>query len=384
MSERTVLFSLDQIGTGAMRFPSGAPVPSQSDAGVDPYFHTRVSKHVQVETVMFWPQVQETFPGLVLLHEWWGLNSQIKDQATRLACEGYVVIVPNLYVRLGGIHPCGAPVPSQSDAGVDPYFHTRVSKHVQVETVMFWPQVQETFPGLVLLHEWWGLNSQIKDQATRLACEGYVVIVPNLYVRLGGMVTASAELAETLMGRLNEKDALQDINSCCEFLNTRDHAKRNVHGVVGVGMGGALAIQFAGQRRRLRAAVAFYGTVPAPAGGLKDLCCPLQYHRAGLDDVVTVDDLERRPFRRDSHGTSQRKGRLARYQLLLRVSEHTRPCEAKRTWSRRCGDGRRTGYPVRRPTAAVTCRRGFLWNGASPGGWTQRSLLPLAVPSGRT
>lgn len=231
MSERTVLFSLDQIGTGAMRFPSGAPVPSQSDAGVDPYVHTRVSKHVQVETVMFWPQVKETFPGLVLLHEWWGLNSQIKDQATRLACEGYVVIVPNLYVRLGG------------------------------------------------------------------------------------MVTASAELAETLMGRLNEKDALQDINSCCEFLNTRDHAKRNVHGVVGVGMGGALAIQFAGQRRRLRAAVAFYGTVPAPANGLKDLCCPLQYHRAGLDDVVTVDDLERL---RDA---GQRSGK----QVDIRMYENARP-----------------------------------------------------------
>ncbi len=211
--------------------------------------------------------------------------------------------------------PSGIPVPTQSDAGVDPYVHTRISKHVHVEAVMFWPQVKETFPGLVLLHEWWGLNSEIKDQANRLACEGYVVLMPNLYVRLGGMVTASADLAQTLMGRLNEKDALQDINSCCEFLNTRDHVQRNVHGVVGFGMGGPLAIQFAGQRRRLRAAVAFYGQVPAPADGLKDLCCPLQYHRAGLDDVVTADDLERLT------DTGQRSGK----KVDIRVYENARP-----------------------------------------------------------
>lgn len=189
--------------------------------------------------------------------------------------------------------PSGIPIPMRSDLAVDPYALTRTSKDVHVEGVMFWPQVSEKFPGVILLHEWWGLNEQIKETARRLASEGYAVLLPNLYGRLGGMVTASAELANTLMQRLSEKDVLGDINSCCEFLNAQDLLKRNEHAVVGFGMGGSLAIQFACIRRRLRAAVSFYGRVPAPAEYLRDLHCPLLYHQAGADEWVPAEDVER-------------------------------------------------------------------------------------------
>lgn len=189
--------------------------------------------------------------------------------------------------------PSGAPIPMRSDLAVDPYALTRVSKDVHVEGIMFWPQVTGKFPGVILLHEWWGLNEQIKETARRLACEGYAVLLPNLYGRLGGMVTASAELAKTLMERLPEKDVLKDINSCCEFLNTLDLLKRNEHAVVGFGMGGYLATQFACLRRRLSAAVSFYGRVPASAESLRELHCPLLYHHAGADELVSPEDVER-------------------------------------------------------------------------------------------
>ncbi len=189
--------------------------------------------------------------------------------------------------------PSGVPIPMRSDAAVDPYALTRISKDVHVEGIMFWPQVSEKFAAVILLHEWWGLNEQIKETARRMACEGYAVLLPNLYGRLGGMVTASAELANTLMDRLPEKGVLGDINSCCEYLNTLDQLKRNEHAVVGFGMGGSLAIQFACVRRRLSAAVSFYGRVPASAEGLRDLYCPLLYHQAGADEWVPPQDVER-------------------------------------------------------------------------------------------
>jgi carboxymethylenebutenolidase len=145
----------------------------------------------------------------------------------------------------------------------------------------------------VLLHEWWGLNSQIKDLGARLACEGYGVIIPNLYARIGGMVTGNAEVAEALMGKLNEAHALQDINSCCEFLNTREFIKRNIHGVVGFGMGGTLAMKFACQRKRLRGAVSYYGRMLQPETVFKDMFCPVLYHHAELDPWVSAQDIER-------------------------------------------------------------------------------------------
>src|SRR2546430_11546699 len=80
-------FPLDKIGVNAVRFPSGVPIPSVSDTMTDPYAVTRISKDAQVEGLRFWPQEKGTYPGLVLLHEWWGLTSQIKDLAARLAFE---------------------------------------------------------------------------------------------------------------------------------------------------------------------------------------------------------------------------------------------------------------------------------------------------------
>ena len=100
------------------------------------------------------------------------------------------------------------------------------------------------------------------------------------------MVTANAEVADALMGKLNESLVLQDINSCCEFLNTRDHIKQNIHGVVGFGMGGSYALRFACQRKRLRAAVVYYGRVMQPETAINDLFCPVLYHQAGQDQWV--------------------------------------------------------------------------------------------------
>jgi carboxymethylenebutenolidase len=95
------------------------------------------------------------------------------------------------------------------------------------------------------------------------------------------------------MGKLDEALALQDINSCCEFLNTREFIKRNVHGVVGFGMGGTLALKFACQRKRLRGAVSYYGRMIEPEAALKDILCPVLYHHADQDPWVSVQDIER-------------------------------------------------------------------------------------------
>jgi carboxymethylenebutenolidase len=178
--------------------------------------------------------------------------------------------------------PSVGAIPTISDKSVDPYFLTRMPKTAQVEAIQFWPQEKGSYPGLVVLHESWGLNVQIKELANRLSCEGYTVILPNLYTRQGGMVTANAEIAE-------ETELLQDINQCCEFLNTLDYVKRNIHGAIGFGMGGTLALKFAGQRKRLRAAVSFYGQLTPPFDFLKDMQCPLLYQWAGADDAVTED-----------------------------------------------------------------------------------------------
>ncbi len=188
--------------------------------------------------------------------------------------------------------PSGVPIPTHTDQMVDPYFKTRMPKEHQIDSILFWPQQKGIYPGLVLLHDWWGLTGQMKDLGARLACEGYVVIIPNLYGRLGGMVTANDEVAAALMAKQNDANVITDINSCCEYLNMRDFVKRNIHGVVGYGMGGAYALQFACHRKRLRAAVSYYGKMIQPREQIKDLFSPVLYHQAGKDTWATNEDAE--------------------------------------------------------------------------------------------
>src|SRR6185295_17752749 len=110
MAEHVPLLTADQIGVQSVRFPSGVPIPTITDASVDPYIKTRVSQAPLVEALQFNPQTTERYPGIVMLHEWWGLTSQIKDVGARLAREGYMVLVPNLYARHGGMVTANAEI----------------------------------------------------------------------------------------------------------------------------------------------------------------------------------------------------------------------------------------------------------------------------------
>jgi carboxymethylenebutenolidase len=189
---------------------------------------------------------------------------------------------------------------THKDRMVDPYAETRMHKVPQVEGIQYAPQITgKILPALVVLHDQWGLTSPIQELAKGLACHGYVVLVPNLYGRLGGMVTANAEVAEAIMEKLNEQQALQDINACFEFLNSNlaedtllERTVRNGHGVVGFGMGGTLAIKTAAHRRRLQAAVAIGGTVPPGLETAQGLYCPLMLQQAGQTPQSPAEELD--------------------------------------------------------------------------------------------
>ena len=54
----------------------------------------------------------------------------------------------------------------------------------------------EPLPGIIVIHEWWGLNDQVKTMARRLASEGYVALAVDLY---GGAIATTPEKAQALM-----------------------------------------------------------------------------------------------------------------------------------------------------------------------------------------
>ncbi len=188
---------------------------------------------------------------------------------------------------------------SHKDHMVDPYAATRMPKVPQVEGIQFAPQgITDILPAMVVLHDRWGLTSPIQELAKQLACFGYVVLVPNLYGRQGGMVTANDEVADALQERLDVSKVLTDIHASFEYLNANltedkllERTARNAHAVVGFGMGGTLAIQTATHRRRLQAAVAIGGSVPNDSEVASQLHCPLQFQLPGTHPQASSGEL---------------------------------------------------------------------------------------------
>ena len=131
---------------------------------------------------------------------------------------------------------------------------------------------QEPIGGVVLIHEWWGLNQHIKLTADDYAARGYVTIAVDLY---NGTSTEDATQAGTLMRELNQKSALKIITASVRFLKESPRFKVAKVASVGWCMGGGLSLQSALQIEKLDAAVMYYGPVETDRDKLSKLKIPL-------------------------------------------------------------------------------------------------------------
>jgi carboxymethylenebutenolidase len=142
-----------------------------------------------------------------------------------------------------------------------------------------------TGPGVVVVQEWWGLDSGIKTQAERLAAAGFVALVPDLY---RGELAQHDEMdkAGELMNALPPDRAARDMSGAVDFLADHQAVTGDGIGVVGFCMGGMLALHLAALRPdKVKAAVPFYGY---PAGDTEpdwsELTASVRGHMAENDD----------------------------------------------------------------------------------------------------
>ena len=140
---------------------------------------------------------------------------------------------------------------------------------------------------VVVIHEWWGVNEQITRTAERLAEEGFVALVPDLY---RGTTTTDAAEAQRLMNGLDWAQAIDDLAGAAAYL--RGHARGNGRvAVTGFCMGGALTFAAAANIPGLSAAVPYYG-VPGAQDWAKAKDVPIQAHFAIHDEWATVAKAE--------------------------------------------------------------------------------------------
>jgi carboxymethylenebutenolidase len=114
-------------------------------------------------------------------------------------------------------------------------------------------------PGVIVVQEWWGLDSGIKEMAERLGKGGFVALAPDLY---HGELAAHDEMdkASHLMQTLPPDRAGRDMSGAVDYLAAHDAVRGSGIGVVGFCMGGMLSLILAAIRGdTIKAAVPFYG-----------------------------------------------------------------------------------------------------------------------------
>jgi carboxymethylenebutenolidase len=139
-------------------------------------------------------------------------------------------------------------------------------------------------PGLVVIHEWWGLNDWVKEQTRKFAAAGYVSLAVDLY--RGQVATQPAEAAK-LMRSLPRERAVSDMKAAYDFLAARRDVNPQKIGSVGWCMGGGYSLDLAIAEPRLAACIINYGELTTDPAEISKIHAPLLGNFGGLDHYIT-------------------------------------------------------------------------------------------------
>ena len=131
------------------------------------------------------------------------------------------------------------------------------------------PEGEAARPGILIIHEIFGLTPEIRAVAERMAERGYAALVPDLYHRGGAKVLCIARALTAL--RRGQGDAFGDLESARTWLAGQAEVDGEKLGVMGFCMGGGFAILLAA-RGPFEAAGVWYGEVPRQLDAVRGIC----------------------------------------------------------------------------------------------------------------
>jgi carboxymethylenebutenolidase len=145
-------------------------------------------------------------------------------------------------------------------------------------------------PGVVVLHEAWGLDDHIRGVCARLAREGFVALAPDLF---DGRLARDVAEAHRLVAALEDARVLADLDGAVQALLCHAAVDGAKLGVLGFCMGGHFALVAGSRNRRIGAVVDFYGLFASPPLDPGALEAPLLAIFAEHDEFIAADAIER-------------------------------------------------------------------------------------------
>lgn len=141
----------------------------------------------------------------------------------------------------------------------------------------------DKLPGIVMIHEWWGLNSNIKAEADKYACTGYNVLAVDLF----GKVATTQEEAMKLVQGLDQQAATAQLLAAADYLRALPNATGKV-GSLGWCFGGGQSLNLAMNDPKLTAAVLYYGQPVTDPQQLAKIKAPILGHFGEADQSIPL------------------------------------------------------------------------------------------------
>jgi carboxymethylenebutenolidase len=159
-----------------------------------------------------------------------------------------------------------------------------------VQAVLYTPSGKGPFPGIIVIHEWWGLNDWVKEQAAKLADQGYEALAIDLY---RGKVATTPDQAHEIMRGVPEDRAKRDLHAAFEFLASQSNVKKDRIGAIGWCMGGGYSLDVALQEPTLAADVINYGHLATDPEAIAKIHAPILGLFGAQDRGITPDDVQK-------------------------------------------------------------------------------------------
>lgn len=169
-----------------------------------------------------------------------------------------------------------------------------------VKSFVAFPEKPAGAPGVVVLHEIFGLTEWVRGVADQLAEAGYVAIAPDL---LSGLdVKPGGDEARAAIAQLPPEQILADVAAAVRHLRTLPGCNGKV-AVAGFCWGGTQTFRYATEKSDFDAAFVFYGSAPDDAAALARVQVPVHgfyaQNDARINDTLgaTVERMQGKVYR---------------------------------------------------------------------------------------
>lgn len=165
-----------------------------------------------------------------------------------------------------------------------------VSEEISSEVMGYFaqPKQEGDYPGVIMIHEWWGLNDNIKYMAELLASEGYRVFAVDLYDgKVAEDSTAAREYATAV--RSNPDEAISKMQAASDYL--KEEAGATSIASLGWCFGGQQSLNFS-VAEDLDATVIYYGNLTEDEEQLASLNSPVLGIFGAEDGGIPVESVE--------------------------------------------------------------------------------------------